>query len=92
MSQLRDIAVSSQMTTHCGQVKVGDVVWLRNPTKLARVKLLCASGGQVFAAVERFKTTAAGAWCATVDDIVVAKAVDIKSVCCYAILGDKIFV
>jgi hypothetical protein len=69
-----------------------DVVWLRNPTKLARVKLFASRGGRFFAVVERFKTTMAGAWCATVDDIVVANVIDIKSVCCYAVIGDKIFV
>ncbi len=92
MSQLGDVVVSLQMTTCCGQVKAGDVVWLRNPTKLARVKLFALRGGCFFVVVERFKTTLAGAWCATVDDMVVASVKDIKSVRCYAILGDKIFV
>lgn len=92
VSSLGEDAVSSQMTTYCGQVKAGDVIWLRNPTKLARVKLFASRGGRFFAVVERFKTTMAGAWCATVDDIVVANVIDIKSVCCYAVIGDKIFV
>jgi hypothetical protein len=92
VNPLGDVAVSLQMTTCCGQVKAGDVVWLRNPTKLARVKLFASRGGCFFVVVERLTTTMGCAWCATIDDIAVASAMDIQSVCCYAIIGEKIFV
>jgi len=92
-----DAIVSESLSTPCGIVKVGDVVWLTSPCRLATVKLAVRFGGtskshRFILIVECFALLPCGAWSnrTSVPDIVEASFV--ATTCCALILDGRVYV
>ena len=92
-----DVAVSDSVSTPCGIVNAGDTVWLRDPCRLATVKLAVRVDGQHndhrFAAiVECFARASSGAWTDRTDAPIVVDAGSIATACCAMILDGHVYV
>jgi hypothetical protein len=88
---------SESLKVPCGTVHVGDVVWLKEPTRLARARLavrVCDStpNYRYLIVAELFRLTAGGAWSASTAQTAVFEAGSVTGLCCHLIVGDKIFV
>lgn len=89
--------VSSSLSTPSGVIRVDDVIWLRDTTRLAKFKLAVGVGAgtpdrRFFVVAQCFKLSETGVWSAVLGDTVFVDVSFVVGVCCYLILGDKIFV
>jgi len=81
----------------CGTLKVGDVVWLANPVRLAKLKLAVHDepmlGHERFCViVDVFNKHTSGVWASTVAGTIAVSPDDVTTLCCYIVVGDNIFV
>lgn len=93
---LGEVVVSSSMTLPCGTVNVGDVVWLRNPFRLARVRLAVRVGSRLVPykfsiIVDVFSVDPRGSWC-THATVAVVDADSVSQLCCHFISEGRVFV
>ncbi len=89
--------VAKSLHTPCGLVTIDDVVWLRAPTRLAKVRLAVRVGTSIcnhryYVIVDIYNVTDAGVWTCDVKEVLVCNAAQISNLCCHLVVGDRIFV
>lgn len=92
-----NVVVSDRVQTNCGLLKAGDVVWLRNPWRLASLMLAVQSkdvvGNYAFSAIVRhFAKLPSGSWSAKKGGIDVVQLADISTVCSHLTHGGLVYV
>ena len=92
-----DFVVSDQIRTSCGMVRVGDVVWLHSPVRLAVVKLAVRAGSaphsyKFAVIVSIFAQAPNGARLANGGSVAVVDVGAITTVCCHLTHGGTVYV
>jgi hypothetical protein len=93
----QNAVISMSISTRFGVVHVDDVVWLRDPIRLARAKLAVRVGDdptshRFFVLVEGFTRTAAGSWSSNTTGVSVLDVAFVYGICSHKIVGDRVFV
>ena len=94
----QQVVVSNEMKVRgCSLLKVGDVVWLTNPVKLAKIRLAVqtstsAEEHRFLLVVDLFRQHQSGAWMPTIDATEIVDAAAVSTTCCYVSIGDRMFV
>lgn len=76
----------------CGVLKGGDVVWLRNPYRLAKVRLAIANRNEAFVVVDLLAKHPTGEWSANVASTTVVTPEEVMTTCCHMVVDGKVFV
>ncbi len=91
------IAMSNKLYTPIGVVNTDDIIWLKDPYRLCKVRLsmraLRASRCyDYYVVVDLFKQKSTGIWSDTIDCTIVVHAESVFGVCTYVIIGGTVFV
>lgn len=92
-----DGVVSERVRAPCGFIRKDDVVWIKEPFKLATVLLAVRVGSRVdnhrfFVIVQHFTTLPSGVWSCRRGAIEVVDVASISTACSFVVHGDRVYV